>query len=155
MKAFRSIGSHSTWMRSSSKNYNWSKMSVWKYILVTCLVAVCTTSTFAKISFDYTNCMEMKPQIEAATPANSFVLAYAKIYSVYISSSSFKEGSPIRVIIKSCLALNGVVHGMKAFLLQARTLDSNFRPIGHFNTTSVQTDAEAISCYYPYVSHHT
>lgn len=106
----------------------------------------------SKVAFDHTNCMEMKPEITTATRVNSFVLAYAKIYSVYISSSSFRTGSPIRINVKSCLSSNGVVNGMKAFLLQARSLDSKFLPVGYFNTTSLQPDAKAISCYYPYVS---
>ena len=110
--------------------------------------------SLAKIKFDHSNCMEMRPLITPARPRgrNSLVLAYARIYSIYISSSSFKAGSPIHVVIKSCKAPDGHFHGMKAFLLQARALGNSFRPIGHFNTTSLQTDAEAISCYYPYVS---
>lgn len=109
--------------------------------------------SLAKVKFDHSNCMEMRPQITAARPrGNSLVLAYARIYSIFISSSSFKAGSPIHVVIKSCKAPDGHFHGMKAFLLQARTLGSSFRPIGHFNTSSLQTDAQAISCYYPYVS---
>ena len=122
-------------------------------IFLACLTVFHSKQAFAKFKFDHANCMEMKPHIQAATPSNSFVLAYAKIYSIYISSSSFKAGSPIRIIVKSCLASKGVVHGMKAFLLQARTLDSKFLPVGHFNITSMQSDAKAISCYYPYVSH--
>ena len=110
--------------------------------------------TFADFTFDHSNCMEMKPQISqsASSRGTSFVLAYAKIYSVYISSSSFKAGSPVRVVVKSCKAVDGAIRGMKAFLLQARSLDSKFLPLGHFNTTSLQPDAQAISCYYPYVS---
>ena len=127
-------------------------MALGRFFLGACLVVIHARITVTSATFDRTNCMEMKPHIRAATPRNSFVLAYAKIYSVYISSSSFKASSPVKIVIKSCLSGNGVVHGMKAFLLQARTLDSKFLPVGHFNRTYLQSDAEIISCYYPYVS---
>ena len=126
-------------------------MPMGRFFLVACLALVHTRIAFANVKFDPTNCMEMKPHIRAESPRNSFVLAYAKIYSVYISSSSFKAGIPVKITIKSCLSANGIVHGMKAFLLQARTLDSKFLPVGYFNRTHLQSDAKVISCYYPYV----
>ena len=129
------------------------KMHLSGLIVTSCLTVLHFRIVFANVKFDHTNCMEMKPHIRVPTRSNSFVLAYARIYSVYITSSSFKAGSPIKVVIKSCLSGNGVVHGMKAFLLQARTLDSKFLPVGHFNRTHLQPDADAISCYYPYVSY--
>lgn len=117
------------------------------------LILTIIKSCYANAKFDHSNCMEMKPEItHGKMKSNSFLLTYAKLYSIYISSSSFKAGHPIKIVIKSCKALDGVSHGMQAFLLQARAMDNKFLPIGHFNTSALPPDAKAISCYYPYVS---
>eukprot|EP00794_Sanderia_malayensis_P006788 gene6788-7554_t len=122
-----------------------------KYMLFATSIAF----RFVSAKFDNINCMEMRPAIThsgGASKENSFLLAVAKRYSIYISSSRFQAGHPIKIIIKSCKGPHGVNRGMQAFLLQARTVDTKFLPIGHFNTSALENHAQAISCYYPYDS---